>query len=98
MEENPEGGHGFSVELASKRSIKSISLSEDGREGVLMEGTIGQIEELEVLDGAVLQIKGSQGTIMVDLCEVKLRKLLDKKGSKRVTTTKAKKVEPKNDT
>ena len=84
MDKNPDRDHGFSVELASKSSIKSISLSEDGREEVLMEGTLGQIEELCVLDGAVLQIKGSEGTIMVDLCEVKLRKLLDKKGTKRV--------------
>ena len=80
-----DGGHGFSVELKAKSHVRSISLSNSGREGVLLEGTIGQIEELDILEGAVLQIKGTHGTIMVDLCEDKLRELLEKKVSKRVT-------------
>ena len=81
-----EGGHGFSVELKAKRHVRSISISNSDREGVLLEGTIGQIEELDILEGAVLQIKGTHGTIMVDLCEDKLRALLEKKVSKRVTS------------
>lgn len=80
-----DGGHGFSVELKAKRHVRSISLTNAEREGVLLEGTIGEIEELDILEGAVLQIKGTHGTIMVDLSEKKLRELLDKKMSKRVT-------------
>ena len=85
MSAKDEDGHGFSVELKAKSHIRSISLSNAEREGVLLEGTIGQIEELDILEGAVLQIKGTHGTIMVDLCENKLRELLEKKVSKRVT-------------
>ena len=81
-----DGGHGFSVELKAKSHVRSISLSNSDREGVLLEGTIGEIEELDILDGTVLQIKGTHGTIMVDLAEDKLRALLEKKVSKRVTT------------
>ena len=81
-----DGGHGFSVELKAKSHIRSISLSNAEREGVLLEGTIGEIEELDILEGAVLQIKGTHGTIMVDLAEDKLRALLEKKVSKRITT------------
>ena len=69
-----EGGHGFSVELKRKNHVRSISISNSDREGVLLEGTIGQIEELDILEGAVLQIKGTHGTIM------------EKKVSKRVTS------------
>ncbi|NQT09286.1 hypothetical protein HQ586_09430 [Candidatus Bathyarchaeota archaeon] len=79
-------GHGFSVELKAKSHVRSISLSNSGREGVLLEGTIGEIEELDILEGAVLQIKGKHGTIMVDLSEDKLRELLDKKVSKKVSS------------
>jgi hypothetical protein len=85
MTKNAENGHGFSVELKRKNHVRSISISNSDREGVLLEGTIGQIEELDILEGTVLQIKGTHGTIMVDLCEDKLRALLDKKVSKRVT-------------
>jgi len=85
MTKDEENGHGFSVELKRKNHVRSISISNSDREGVLLEGTIGQIEELDILEGAVLQIKGTHGTIMVDLCEDKLRALLEKKVSKRVT-------------
>ena len=74
------------MELKAKSHVRSISLSNSDREGVLLEGTIGEIEELDILDGTVLQIKGTHGTIMVDLAEDKLRALLEKKVSKRVTT------------
>lgn len=83
---NGDEGHGFSVELKAKKHVRNISLSNSGREGVLLEGTIGQIEELDILEGTVLQIKGTHGTIMVDLCEKKLRELLDKKVSKSLTS------------
>ena len=81
-----EDGHGFSVELRRKNHVRSISVSNSEREGVLLEGTIGEIEEIDILEGAVLQIKGTHGTIMVDICEDKLRALLEKKVSKRVTS------------
>jgi hypothetical protein len=86
MSAKDENGHGFSVELKRKNHVRSISISNSDREGVLLEGTIGRIEELDILEGAVLQIKGTHGTIMVDLCEDKLRALLEKKVSKRVTS------------
>ena len=86
MSAKDEDGHGFSVELRAKRYVRSIYISNAEREGVLIEGTIGEIEGLDILEGAVLQIKGTHGTIMVDLCEDKLRALLEKKVSKRVTT------------
>jgi len=86
MSKDTENGHGFSVELKRKNHVRSISISNSDREGVLLEGTIGQIEELDILEGAVLQIKGTHGTIMVNLCEDKLRELLEKKVSKRVTS------------
>ena len=85
MTKDKDNGHGFSVELKRKNHVRSISISNSEREGVLLEGTIGDVEELDILDGAVLQIKGTHGTIMVDLCEDKLRALIEKKASKRVT-------------
>jgi hypothetical protein len=86
MSRDAEDGHGFSVELRRKNHVRSISVSNSEREGVLLEGTIGEIEEIDILEGAVLQIKGTHGTIMVDICEDKLRALLEKKVSKRVTS------------
>ncbi len=71
--------HGFSVELESKDYVKSMSLSNGDREGVLFEGVLGELEELGFLEGAVLFIKGSHGSLMVDLTEEELRELLKAK-------------------
>jgi len=41
---------------------------------VLFEGVLGKLEELEVIEEKVLRIKGSKGTLMVDLSEEELHK------------------------
>lgn len=64
--------HGFSVRLKSKEHIINISISEKGSEPVLFEGVLGKLEELEVIEEKVLRIKGSKGTLMVDLSEEEL--------------------------
>ncbi len=71
--------HGFSVELESKDYVKNMSLSNEDREGVLFEGTLGELDELGFLEGAVLFIKGSHGSLMVDLTEEEFRMMLSKK-------------------
>lgn len=64
-----KGNHGFYVELKSKEYLKSISISDIGWEGVLIEGFLGELEELFMLDGLVLQMRGTQGILTVDLIE-----------------------------
>jgi hypothetical protein len=80
--ESIQGNHGFSVELSSKKYINRVSLFTTRKEEVLVEGTIGSMEVLDILEGAVLHVKGSQGTIMIDLCEEKLKDLLNKERKK----------------
>ena len=72
-------GCGFSVQLKSKDFVKSLSVSHDGRRDVLIEGVLGELDELEVIEGSVLRIKGTSGTLLVDLAEGELRKALSKK-------------------
>jgi hypothetical protein len=65
----------FSVELKSRDHVKSISLSDNRRESVIFEGVLGRLEKLGILEGAVLLIKGANGSLMVDLPEGDLRDL-----------------------
>jgi hypothetical protein len=62
--------------------VKSLSVSHEGRRDVLIEGVLGELDELEVIEGSVLKIKGTNGTLLVDLAEGELRKALSKKGRK----------------
>jgi hypothetical protein len=71
--------HAFSVEMKSKEYIKTISVSNGPQEGVLFEGFLGELEELGMVEEVILEVKGSNGTLRIDLDEGELRKMLDRK-------------------
>jgi len=65
--------------MKSKEYIKTISMSDGAQEGVLFEGFLGELEELGMVEGVILEVKGSNGTLRIDLDEGELRKMLAKK-------------------
>jgi hypothetical protein len=74
----------FSVEMKSKKFVKSISVSNDSRNRVYFEGFLGEIEELGFIEGEMLEIKGVNGTFRIDLNEEDLKKILLQKDEKKV--------------
>jgi hypothetical protein len=70
---------GFSIELESKEHVKKLSLSDEGRERILVEGVLGELEELDVLEGTVFQLKGANGSLTLDLTEEEISRMLTKK-------------------
>lgn len=74
--------HLFSVELKSKEYIKRVAMSNDAEEKVLIEGFLGELEELSFIEGVMLEMKGVNGILRLDLSEEKFRKLLSKGGSR----------------
>jgi hypothetical protein len=71
--------HSFSVELKSKEYVKNLSLSDNGRERVLVEGVLGELEELDVFEGLVFQLKGANGSLTLDLSGEEISRMLNKK-------------------
>jgi hypothetical protein len=69
----------FSVELKSKEYVKNLSLSDNGRERVLVEGVLGELEEFDVLEGLVFQLKGANGSLTLDLSGEEISRMLNKK-------------------
>jgi hypothetical protein len=65
--------HMFSIEMKSKKFVKSISVSDDPRNRVYFEGFLGDIEELGFVNGGMLEIKGLNGTFRIDLSKEELR-------------------------
>lgn len=68
--------HSFSVEMRSKRYVKSISISDEAHDRVLFEGNLGELVELSLVEGDVLEFIGVNGVLRIDLTEERLRKLL----------------------
>lgn len=71
--------HTFSIEMKSKKHVRRISVSNESHDRVLFEGSLGELEELFMVEGAVLEVKGANGVLRIDLSEDELRKMLSHK-------------------
>lgn len=72
----------FSVEMNSKKFVKSISISDNTHDRVLFEGNLGELRELSHADGNVLEFIGDNGIFRIDLTEEQLQKILTCKRNK----------------
>jgi hypothetical protein len=68
--------HEFSVEIRSKRHVRKLSFSTEARDGVLLEGCLGELTGLSMVEGVVLEVKGVNGVLRLDIDEDWLRKML----------------------
>jgi len=62
------------VELNSKDHVKLVALDDDQNK-TLIEGFLGELIELNFVEGALLEIKGSNGIFRIDLNNEDLKKL-----------------------
>ena len=56
----------FSIELTSRGSLRSFMIGEDPK-GVLIEGSIGTLQELNLLEELILEVIGTYGTLRLDM-------------------------------
>ena len=75
--------HSFSIEMKSKKHVKHISISNDSPNHVLFEGFLGELLELSMIEGAVFEVKGVNGTLRMDLSEEELMNLFNKSGERK---------------
>ncbi len=69
-------GHVFSVEMKSKRHVRSISISNEARDRVLFEGDLGELEEVVFIEGSMLEVRGTNGVLRVELGQRETEKLM----------------------
>jgi len=67
------GERSFSVELKTSEGLDTISISKRESGGVLVEGILGRLERACFVEGSILEVKGSDGTLRVDLGSDELR-------------------------
>ena len=72
--------HAFSIEMKSKEFLRHISMSDKAQDTVLIEGFLGELEEIDIVEGSMLEVRGANGVLRMDLRKEELRKLLPKRG------------------
>jgi len=71
--------HAFSIELISKKYLKLVAIPNDAGDNVLIEGFLGKLEAVDLVEGVMLEIQGTNGNLRIDLKEEELKKLLKKR-------------------
>jgi len=62
--------------MKSKRHVKNISISDKAHDCVLFEGNLGELRELSLAEGNVLEFIGVNGVLRIGLTEEQLRSSL----------------------
>jgi hypothetical protein len=57
----------FSVEIDSRKHLTNLSISNKPHELVLLEGFLGEFSEIEVIEDELIQFKGVNGVLRIDL-------------------------------
>ena len=74
--------HSFSIEMKSERSIKKILfLDENGH--IFFEGFLGELKNISMVEGVMLEIEGKNGILKLDIMQHDMEKcFVTKKTSK----------------
>ncbi len=62
----------FSITLSDRNALEELSIITDSREQVSLWGSIGDVIEVNFVEGLVLQIKGSRGVMEIGVTQEKL--------------------------
>ena len=68
-------GRAFSIEITSREHLSNISISA-GRNGVIVEGDIGDLKKVSLIESLLLEIIGTHGTLRFDIKESELEQVL----------------------
>lgn len=69
--------HAFSIEMPSREHLRHITLSNKADMGVLVEGHLGSIKTVSLIDGVLLEIHGCNGILRLDITPQDLQMLIN---------------------
>jgi hypothetical protein len=68
----------FCVELNSREHLKRVSMPDGSGDRLLIEGFLGELEEIGMIEGIMLEVRGTNGVLRMDLTAEELKKALQK--------------------
>ncbi|MBL7167221.1 hypothetical protein ISS40_00975 [Candidatus Bathyarchaeota archaeon] len=71
MERSKKKGF-FSVEIESKKQLTNVSISNKPHEQIVIEGFLGEFSEIEMIENALIQFKGANGVMRIDISKEEL--------------------------
>jgi hypothetical protein len=71
MERSKKKGF-FSVEIELKKHLTNVSISNKPHERVVIEGFLGELSEIEMIEDVLIQFTGVNGVLRIDLSKDEL--------------------------
>ncbi len=61
--------HSFSIEMKSEHSVRRISFLDEENGHVFFEGFLGELENISMVEGVMLEIEGRNGVLKLDITQ-----------------------------
>jgi hypothetical protein len=69
--------HTVSIEMQSKQYVKTITLSNQTYTRVLFEGNLGELIDVSLVEGDILEVTGTHGILRLDLTKDQILSALE---------------------
>ena len=71
--------HSFSVEMKSEHCVRRMSFLDKDNGQVFFEGFLGELTNVSMVEGLMLEIEGVNGVLRVDITQKEIESYLDAK-------------------
>jgi len=71
--------HSFSIEMKSEHCVRRMSFFDKENGYVFFEGVLGKLENVAMVEGVMLEIKGRNGILKLDITQQEMEKCLNPK-------------------
>jgi hypothetical protein len=71
--------HSFSVEMKSEQCVKKMSFLDKENGKVFFEGFLGELKNIAIVEGVMLEIEGRNGVLKLDITQQEMEKCLNQR-------------------
>jgi len=68
--------HAFSIEMKSEKCVKRMSFLDRENGHVFFEGFLGELKNISIVEGVMLEIEGINGVLKLDITQREMEKFL----------------------
>ena len=68
--------HSFSVEMKTEGAVRRMSFLDNENGHVFFEGFLGELKNINMIEGVMLEIEGNNGTFKLDITQKEIEKCL----------------------
>jgi len=66
--------HSFSIEMKSEKAVRRMSFSDRENDHVFFEGNLGELANVAMVEGVMLEIEGINGVLRLDITQQEIEK------------------------